>query len=128
MSGFEVTQSWLERVVVIAASGELDMLTAPELADAIRAAAGNDPVGLVVDLTKVTFLGSAGMNVLITADRELPGSMRFGVVAQGPATSRPLKLIGIDQIIALHPTLEQAVSAFADAAIDAARNRSPRPG
>lgn len=111
MSGFEVTQRWIERVVVVAVAGELDMLTAPELADAVRAAASQHPVGLVVDLGEVTFLGSAGMNVLITADRDLAGSVRFGVVAEGPVTSRPLKLIGIDAIVALYPTLAEALRA-----------------
>jgi hypothetical protein len=35
---------------------------------------------------------------------------RFAVVADGPATSRPIKLLGVDSIVALFPTLEEALA------------------
>jgi anti-sigma B factor antagonist len=36
-------------------------------------------------------------------------SVRFGIVAEGPATSRPIRLLGIDVIPALYPTLDDAL-------------------
>jgi anti-sigma B factor antagonist len=111
--GFEVAERWVENVVVVAVSGDLDVLTAPELADAIQAAARQEPAALIVDLSGVTFLASAGMNLLITAHRDCASSSQFGVVADGPATSRPLNLIGIDTIFALYRTLDDALDDFA---------------
>jgi hypothetical protein len=35
---------------------------------------------------------------------------RFGVVADGPRASRPMKLIGLDQLVTMYPTLEAALS------------------
>lgn len=107
-AGFVVDERWIERIVVLTASGDLDMLTAPTLADAIGAAAQQQPEALIVDLSGVDFLASAGMNVLVNAQEELAPAVRFGVVADGPATSRPLKVIGIDAIIALYRTLDDA--------------------
>jgi anti-sigma B factor antagonist len=109
---FTVTESWVERTVVVAVSGDLDMLTAPELAEAIQAASGKEPATLIVDLSRVEFLASAGINVLITVHRDIGPSARFGVVADGPATSRPLKLIGVDTVFAVYRTLDDALVAF----------------
>ena len=44
-------------------SGSVDMLTAPGLSEAIDTALGKKPNGLIVDLSKVDFLGSAGISV-----------------------------------------------------------------
>jgi anti-sigma B factor antagonist len=110
---FGVTEHWVERTVVVAPWGDLDVATAPELADAIEAAAQKQPATLIVDLSRVDFLASAGMTVLITAHRDIAPSARFGVVADGPSTSRPLKLIGIDAIVDVYRTLDEALDEFA---------------
>lgn len=108
------TENWVGRVAVVSASGDLDMLTAPQLRDAIEAALGKDPVGLIVDLTKVEFLGSAGMQVLMETHNQTDGTeTRFAVVAEGPATSRPLKITGIADLIDMFSSLEVALDNFA---------------
>lgn len=95
---------------MVAASGELDMLTAPQLRDAVQSALGKEPAGLIVDLTQVDFLGSAGMQVLMEAHNQTDGAdTRFAVVADGPATSRPLKITGIADLIDLFPSLDVAL-------------------
>ena len=43
-----------------------------------------------------------------------PDDIRFGVVASGPATSRPLTLIGLADIIGLYPTLTEARNALGE--------------
>ncbi|MGV0718784.1 STAS domain-containing protein [Mycolicibacterium sp. XJ662] len=101
-------------MAVVAASGDLDMLTAPQLKGAVEAALAKDPAGLIVDLTQVDFLGSAGMQVLMEAHNQVEGTeMRFAVVADGPATSRPLKITGIADLIAMYSTVEAALENFA---------------
>ncbi len=112
-SGFGVAENWVERTVVVAVSGDVDIATAPELAEAIQAAAREEPAALIVDLSRVEFLASAGMSLLITAHRDIAPSARFGVVADGPSTSRPLKMIGIDTVFALYRTLGEALDEFA---------------
>jgi anti-sigma B factor antagonist len=112
-TSFAVAQTWVGRVVVVAVSGDVDMLTAPTLADALRSAARDNPEALIVDLSRVEFLASAGMNVLIAAHRDIAPGGRFGVVADGPATSRPLKMIGIDTIVTLYQTLGDALDDIA---------------
>lgn len=105
-----IAHRWVQDAVVLTVTGDLDMLTAPALADAIWAAARREPTALIVDLLTVTFLASAGMTLLLTARAEMAPSIRFGVVADGPATSRPLKMLGVDQIVPLYRTLPDAMA------------------
>ena len=113
MDGQICTENWVGRVVVVAASGDVDMLTAPQLRDAVETALGKDPEGLIVDLSAVDFLGSAGMQVLMEAHNQTGENLRFAVVADGPATSRPLKITGIADLITMYASLEVALQNFA---------------
>lgn len=108
-----VTTSWIHRNVVVAISGDLDMATAPEVADAIQSVVEHEPAALIVDLSRVRFLASAGINLLINVHRDLLPSKRFGIVADGPATSRPLTVIGVDTILAVYRTLDEALDHIA---------------
>ncbi|ORA22525.1 STAS domain-containing protein [Mycobacterium aquaticum] len=98
-------------ISVVAVSGTVDMLTAPRLEEAIRTATKSSPSAVVVDLSGVDFLASAGMGVLVASHNALQPAMRFAVVADGPATSRPLKLVGIDDVVELFATLDEALAA-----------------
>jgi anti-anti-sigma factor len=80
------------------------------LAEAIRTALAAKPAALVVDLTKVEFLASAGLSVLVNGQAEVVPPTKFAVVADGPATSRPIKLMGIDSLLSLHRTLDSALN------------------
>lgn len=100
-------------ISVLSVSGVVDVLTAPTLEQAIAAAVKAAPPAVIVDLSTVEFLASAGMGVLIAAHDGLSPAVRFAVVADGPATSRPLKLVGVDDVVSLYATLDEAIAALA---------------
>ena len=110
-TGCEVKEQWVGRAVVVSVSGVVDMLTAPALEQAIRAALAQNPAGLIVDFSDVEFLASAGMGILVATHDEATPDISFSVVADGPATSRPLKLVGIADMIPLYATLDEALAA-----------------
>lgn len=112
---FEVGKHQVDQTVVLTVSGEVDMLSSPMLAEAIQTALAAKPAALIVDLSKVGFLASAGMTVLVTTQAELQPPTKFAVVADGSATSRPIKLMGIDSVLSLYPSLNDALSALSGA-------------
>lgn len=112
-TAFEVGKHQVDQAVVLTVSGEVDMLSSPRLAEAIATTLATKPAALIVDLTKVGFLASAGMTVLVTAQAEVEAPTKFAVVANGPATSRPIKLMGIDSVLALYSTLDGALNGLA---------------
>ena len=101
-----IQQQRIGQIEVLSVGGVVDMLTAPQLEEAIAAAAKESPQGVIVDLGAVEFLASAGMGVLVATRDALPESVGFAVVAEGPATSRPLKLVGIAEVVGLYATLD----------------------
>lgn len=107
-----VTERWVDRVAVVSVSGVVDMLTSPQLETAIDGVLEQQPAGVVIDFTEVEFLASAGMGVLVAAHDKAGSEVAFSVVADGPATSRPLKLVGIADIVNLYPSLEEAIAAY----------------
>lgn len=105
-----VVEHWRESTVVVNCTGVLDMLTAPHLEERLATVSAKQPTAVVVDLTDVDFLASHGMNVLLTVRRNLEPHVAFAVVADGPATSRPLTLIGVAEVINMCATLDEALA------------------
>jgi len=100
-------------LVILTVQGSVDVLTAPQLTEAVAEALTGEPRGLIIDLTTTEFLASAGMTALAAAHEAIAPTGLFGVVADGPSTSRPLQLVGLDQTLTLYPTLDQAIAAMA---------------
>lgn len=110
---FELDAIPMDGFVVLAARGEIDLTTAPALADAIASHLADAPYGLIVDLSDVDFLASAGMTALLEGHQIAHRSeKRLSVVANGRGTSRPMKMMGLDQELSLHTTLQDALSDF----------------
>ncbi|AXK89169.1 STAS domain-containing protein [Nocardia farcinica] len=96
---------------VLTVAGEVDLATAPALENAIEGVLGEKPAALIIDLTRVSFLASAGMAALVAAHQRAGAATTIAVVADGPATSRQLKMTSLDQVFALYSTLDAALAA-----------------
>jgi anti-anti-sigma factor len=107
---FLVTRNDTDEAVVLQVSGVVDIITAPSLANHLDIALAGTPAVLVIDLTKLDFLSSAGITVLVEAHRLTQNSATsLRVAADGSATSRPLQIVGVDKIVDLYPTVADAV-------------------
>jgi anti-sigma B factor antagonist len=105
--GFEIRESRRDWLVVLSVDGEVDMVTAPHLGRAICEALESSATALVIDLAPV------GVSVLVAAQEAADAmAVRFAVVADGVATRRPIRLLGLDAVLALHPTLDDALRAL----------------
>jgi anti-sigma B factor antagonist len=99
-------------IAVLAVAGDIDLATVPAFQAAVTEALTEEPSALVIDLTKVDFLASAGLQALVATHETVSRSAGFAVVANGPATSRPIQLTSLDQIFSLYPTLAEAIAAL----------------
>jgi anti-sigma B factor antagonist len=63
---------------------------------------------LVIDLSGVNFLGKVGLRILVSTNESLDDAANFALVADGPATSRPIQLTNLDKVFALYPTVDAA--------------------
>ncbi|MFG2721828.1 STAS domain-containing protein [Streptomyces sp. NPDC048416] len=95
---------------VVSLAGEIDYDTGEALRRALDIVDTPRP-RLVVDLRQVTFLDSTGLNILITARRDLGeagGWLRLA--AANETVMRTLRIVGIDSVIDCHETLRQALA------------------
>jgi anti-anti-sigma factor len=105
--------TWSGRTAVVTATGEIDLTNAEGLRDALLSALNAGALGLVVDMTATTFIDSAGVTALVRASRRATATeatVRLAVIA--PAVLRVLNLVGIDQLIQVHPSVADAVASL----------------
>ncbi len=88
----------------------VDLATAPVLEEAIDGLLADQPKALIVDLSGVTFLASVGLRLLVSTHEKVGESGQFAVVASGPITSRPIQLTKLDEVFAMYPTLDEALT------------------
>ena len=70
---FEVVPSTAPGQDTLHVRGELDIVTAPELAAAVTAALATSPPTLTLDLAETTFLDSSGARQLVLSARQAAG-------------------------------------------------------
>ena len=98
---------------MLRATGEIDMNTAPVLAEEFEKAVSSDPRAalIVVDLSDVTFFGSAGIAALLDAraQGEAAGSRLRLVASHGPV-HRSLEIAGVLEMLAIYPSVPDAIA------------------
>lgn len=101
---------------VVTLRGEIDAFTAPELRVELHRLTEVDEAQIVVvDLTLVTFLDSSGLGTLVGALRRLrerDGNLR--IVRPASSADRIFALTGLDTVLDLYATRDDAISATAD--------------
>jgi anti-sigma B factor antagonist len=98
-------------VCVVRVAGELDMVTAPLLGKCLKEQLAVGTTHLVVDLEAVKFMGSAGLNTLLTA-RELAQAAGLVLHLAGMRTRAvvlPLEVTGLLPLFNVSPTLADAL-------------------
>ena len=93
---------------IVAAQGELDLHTAPRLAEAL--APHVDAGGYVIaDLTAVTFMDSSGVAVFVNAlARARETGAELAIAGPQPRVRRVLEITGLDGMLPVHDSLAAA--------------------
>jgi anti-anti-sigma factor len=104
----------VDQVVVVRVDGEIDMSNAGELGNTISRQVPNEAIGLVVDLSTLDYLDSAGIQVLyeLYGRLETRGQQLRLVVPEVAAIAEALRLAGIPGSIATAPSLDAALQSL----------------
>ncbi|CAM5740341.1 Anti-sigma factor antagonist OS=Streptomyces alboniger OX=132473 GN=CP975_14040 PE=3 SV=1 [Streptomyces alboniger] len=101
----------VDGIPVVTVRGEVDHTVKDMLSQALLSCNGAMLPRTVVDLSGVTFKDSSGINVLIAghqATSDAHGWLRLA--GPQPSVLRLIELVGLDQVIACHPTVEKALT------------------
>jgi anti-sigma B factor antagonist len=109
--GIDVTP--IDAGVIVAVAGEIDLLTADQLSEALAVEVAR--CGLViVDLTAVEFLSSSGLASLALAHRAaVEADHELRLVAGNRVTLRPIQITGMADQIGVFATVADAVAGVA---------------
>ncbi|MCE2392369.1 MAG: STAS domain-containing protein [Proteobacteria bacterium] len=105
----------LDGVLVARAEGQLDNTSAPEFMDALKAEFGSGERALVLDLEGLSYIGSAGLRIVLLLAKDLrERDLPFVVCSLGPPILEVFRISGFDRMLTIHPDRDTALAAVQD--------------
>jgi anti-sigma B factor antagonist len=98
------------RTVVVTPSGSLDLASAPKLKWALFDLLDEGHGGFIVDLSRVSFIDSTALGVLIGFKRSLGSRGQIVIAAPSPEVVTLLEVAGVTRALDLLPTVEAAIT------------------
>ena len=111
----ELDTEVLEDIAIIRVKGELDAITAPELAEAFKSQLDKGHVNFVFDLENLEYSSSAGIRIFLGSARDSRkngGDLRIGSVK--PQVSKIFNLSKFDKVVKVFRTAQEAINSFSD--------------
>src|SRR5947199_1469915 len=101
-----------ERPNVLPLEGEIDLHVSPRIATSLGAMVEENPKQLVVDLSKVTYIDSSGLAVLIEAMQNVESyGGRFALAGLQENVKPIFEIARLDQVFRIFPDIESVSSA-----------------
>lgn len=116
-----------ERVVVVRLTGEIDLSNTDAIESAIEEATPNHALALILDVSALDYLDSAGIHLIYKLREKLRArgqSLRLVIPAESPANDA-LRLAGVSRNVDTAETLEAAMAEFSG---ESATAEVPDPG
>ena len=99
-------------VLVVSLGGQLDFLSAPQLAPRLADLQAATRDAVVVDVSGVTFIDSTGLNALVAAAQSIQSREATVLVAGASKhVARVFEIVRLGETLRLESTLEDAVRA-----------------
>ena len=102
------------KVTVITLSGHLDVTTTAQTTEAFNQHLRDGQTQLVVDLSQLTYISSAGLRVLLAAAKEARrqnGDLRLAAI-QTEEVTKVMRMSGFSNILKNFPDLPAAIASF----------------
>jgi anti-anti-sigma factor len=110
-----VDEDWRDGVGVARLDGEIDASNVQDIGDRLRSMIANDAFGLIVDLSEIAYVDSAGINLLFALGEQLRGHQQqlAIVVRERSPIARMLSLTALDRAVSTYSSLDAALAASA---------------
>lgn len=101
-----------DRPNVLPLEGEIDLHVSPRIANSLAGMVDEKPSHLVVDLSKVTYIDSSGLAVLIEAMQHVEAYGGKFALAGLEENVRPIfEIARLDQVFRIFPDVDSALAA-----------------
>ena len=109
----EIQSEQYQQTLVISLAGSLDALTANQAQDTIGTEFNGAEQQVVLDLSRVDFMSSSGIRILLEMlkrSRGVGGDLRLA--AAQPGVQRTLEISGLLRLLKIYPSVDEAVRSF----------------
>ena len=113
----EITQRVEGDIIVFLPTGRIDTLASTELDQALQSAVSAGNHNMVVDMSGVDYIGSAGLRALAAVQvrsKAEGGDMKLAGLNK--RVTRVFNIIGFDLLMSIHATPEAAIADFSSSA------------
>ena len=98
--------------VVVALPAEIDMASADRVGQQLGAAFAPGVKTVIADMTATRFCDSSGISVLVRAHKQAAANgTQLQLVVHSQVVLRSLRLVQLDDLLPIYPTLSQALAA-----------------
>lgn len=102
-----------DQITLVEVSGRVDSMNANQFGDALTTQIDGGNVHLVLDLSSVEYMSSAGLREIVTSlkkAKKAQGDLRLAQPSQ--RVREVLEMAGLDQIFRIYASQEDAVGSF----------------
>lgn len=108
-----VENSKIGQVLVLSPAGRLDAETSPGLQDQIMGHIDGGDTAILLDLSSLTYVSSAGLRAILVAAKKLQEiGGRFGLCGMNEQIAEVFKVSGFDAILDIHTDQATALAAL----------------
>jgi len=101
-----------EQPNVLPLEGEIDLHVSSEVAESLRSMIAKRPKLVIIDLTKVTYLDSSGLAVLIEGMQKVQEyGGKFALAGVQESVQHIFEIARLDQVFQIFPTVDEALAA-----------------
>jgi len=110
----EITVKQFKNCDMLVVSGRIDSSTAPQFTEALEAVTGSGRYKIVLDMTDLEYMSSAGFRALLSSQRDCKRYNRGEVVlaAVPERVQEALELAGFTELFKTFPEVVEAVGNF----------------
>ncbi len=110
----ELSVSSTKKCEIVTVNGRIDSYTAPQLSEALNQVTGNKTYNIILDLSAVSYVSSAGLRVLIDIQKKCKKDNQGEVLLVGipPRVYETLELTGFIPQFKFFDDVPTAVAAF----------------
>lgn len=94
---------------VIHLVGQLDAYSEQHVRRVLGKLMEEGPSHIVLDLSKIDFLDSSGLGVLVQLAKQSQGGTGSFQIVTSPRVTQSVKMVRLEKFLALQPTLEAAI-------------------
>ena len=107
-------------IVIAVLTGEVDMSNATSLRQQIAGAVTPDDDAVVVDLSELSFMDSAGLHSVVELSTLLDEWRQKLLLCLPPGSSleRAIEIVGLPRAISVHPSRDEAMEAARESAME----------